>query len=319
MTDNYRHKLAREHAECLLLADELAAMARQGDDAVLADAIRRVQEYNINEMEPHLQHEERTLFAPLVQQHREHLPLCIHLGKEHGLLRTLAENIGDSSNARQDLADFAQVLRNHTLMEEQQLFPLLEKLFTPEQWQVVLDFEPLGSKPSPVGTTQPAMAARNADEWLAAVDAHFQATGKGNGHIVLFPRYQPELVEKLANHLGLVFFDYQKTVMTQWREQAELIPLAQLEQTLREQSRAHGLVCHNVEALLAVKPPEERQAWLQHFLSAAWAHPVVLPITVFQAEVPEDSPQVCDLELAHLPRQTASRAEPGQRLPYDVL
>ena len=58
----------------------------------------------------------------------------------------------------------------------------------------------------------------------------------------------------------------------------------------------------NVEALLSVKSEGERRAWFRSFLDADWPNPVVLPITLYQADVPEDHRGVCDLELQRLPR-----------------
>lgn len=317
MTYRNLSTLSHEHKECLLLADRLADIANRGNETELTAAVQWIQEYNTNELEPHFQHEEQTILAPLLQEHHEHRSLCIQLGKEHGFLRTLAENISVNS-ATQDLADFARVLRSHTLLEEEQLFPLLKTLFTPQQWESVNHFAPLGKRAmSGEQRTPPRSEQPNTNAWLETVDSHFQSAG-ANGHIVLFPRYQPELAEQLAAHLGLAFFDYQQAVMADLREQADTLTLAELEQTLREQSQVHGLVCHNAEALLCVKPETERRVWLQHFLSMDWPQPVIIPLAVFQADAPEDNPQVCDLELSKLPRQTVRSASSAQRLPYDV-
>lgn len=316
MTYRNLDTLSQEHKECLLLADRLTDIANRGNESELAAAVQWIREYNTNELEPHFQHEEQTILGPLLQEHHEYRPLCIQLGKEHGFLRTLAESISTVS-AKQDLTDFAQVLRNHTLLEEEQLFPLLN-LLTPTQRESIGHFAPLGKKPVPDNqATPPRREQPSTDTWLEAVDMHFQSADT-NGHIVLFPRYQPELTEQLAAHLGLAFFDYQQAVMADLREQADTLTLAELEQTLREQSQVRGVVCHNAEALLCVKPEAERRAWLQHFISTDWPQPVIIPLSVFQADAPEDSLQVCDLELSKLPRQTTSPASSAQRLPYNV-
>ncbi|MEB4589535.1 hemerythrin domain-containing protein [Candidatus Thiothrix sp. Deng01] len=317
MTERNMQNLAQEHLECLQLADRLERIVQRGKSSELAEAVQWVREYNARELEPHLQHEEQTILAPLVQEHREHLPLYLQLGKEHGLLRTLAESITESS-AQQDLAEFARVLRSHTLLEEQQLIPLMEALFTPEQWEAALTFTPLGHAPEaplqPVATT----SSTHPDAWLEPVGAHFQTASASNGHIVLFPRYQPELVERLAQHLGLEFFDYRAEVMSGLREKAGSLALEQLEQTLHERSRQHGLVCHNAEALLCVKPEAERREWLKRFAETDWPHPVVIPLTVFQADAPADSTQICDLELVRLPRHKTGAVSLNERLPYSV-
>ncbi|MCB1637322.1 MAG: hypothetical protein KDI15_00575, partial [Thiothrix sp.] len=74
-----------------------------------------------------------------------------------------------------------------------------------------------------------------------------------------------------------------------------------------------GLVCHNAEALLCVKPEAERRRWLRHFIETDWLHPVVVPLTVFQADAPDAAGQVCDLELVRLPRGGEGRVLTLQR------
>lgn len=135
-------KLSLEHQEALIFAEEIAKIAAEGGEAELEEGVQRVNRYYESELEEHLQHEEQTIFAPLVQQHKEHVELCITLGKEHGFLRTVVEEMTPET-AKKDLADFSQVLKNHSLMEERELFPLLETLFTEEQLDAVLNYAPL--------------------------------------------------------------------------------------------------------------------------------------------------------------------------------
>ncbi|MEA3302520.1 MAG: hemerythrin domain-containing protein [Pseudomonadota bacterium] len=135
-------KLSLEHQEALLFAAEIARIAAEGSEAELEEGVQRVNRYYESELEEHLQHEEQTIFAPLVQQHKEHIELCITLGKEHGFIRTVIENMSRET-ARKDLADFARVLKTHSLVEERELFPLLESLFTEEQLNAVLNYVPL--------------------------------------------------------------------------------------------------------------------------------------------------------------------------------
>ena len=134
-------KLAKEHDYCLLMAKRIADIAKDGSEEKLAEGLEIVKEYNDTELEAHLQHEEQTIFGPLVSDHREHLHLCITLGKEHGLIRTLVEEM-TLETAKEDLADFARILESHTLLEENELFPLLESLFTKEQLDKVKNFVP---------------------------------------------------------------------------------------------------------------------------------------------------------------------------------
>ena len=135
------HQLSEEHGDCITLAEKLATIAKNGDSAELAEGVKIVKEYNDTELEAHLQHEEQTILAPLVQHHREHIDLCIMLGKEHGYIRTLVEDMTPET-AKKDLADLASILTRHTLVEEEELFPLIESLFTEEQLDTVLNFVP---------------------------------------------------------------------------------------------------------------------------------------------------------------------------------
>lgn len=134
-------KLSREHNESIVMADKIAKIAETGTDTELADGVDLLKKYNETDLETHLQHEERTIFAPLIQQYQEHTELCITLGKEHGLMRTIVEEISFET-AKKDLANFAHVLKKHSLLEENELFPIIESVFTKEQLDAVLNFEP---------------------------------------------------------------------------------------------------------------------------------------------------------------------------------
>ena len=296
-------KLKREHAECLVFAEKIIEIAEKGSDGAVAEAVEKVAMYNAEELEPHLQHEEQAILRALVEQHREHLQLCITIGREHGQLRTLAEHM-DPRTARADLAEFGRLLRDHTQLEDRELFPLVERLFSPEQMAEIVDFVPLLIREPMVGEARRGAHGSTSEEqgWLAEVRRHFERVGRQGASIVLFPRYSPEHVEEMASGLGLQLFDVQKEVMERFGQEADSLELLQLDESLRGQARDHGIVSHNVEALLSVKSGQERRAWLRSFLDAAWPNAVVLPITLYQADVPEDHLGVCDLELHILPR-----------------
>jgi hypothetical protein len=122
----------------------------------------------------------------------------------------------------------------------------------------------------------------------------------------LLARYQPEAVQSMAAHLGLRFFDFQQEVMRDLGTQAEAIDFAALDAYLTAAARQGGIMCHNIEALLCVKPDDERRAWLRHFTANTWPHPVLLPLTLYQADAPESEAHVCDLELVTIPRTTTA-------------
>ncbi len=300
------HQLSHEHNDCMVFAARIASIAAEGTDADLTEGIELVQEYNRRELEAHLQHEEQTILAPLVQGHREHLELCITLGKEHGFIRTLVEQMSPET-ARKDLADFARILKSHTMTEEDQLFPLLETLFTDEQLDAIQNHVPLYRQDPMPSQAEPRRQSDGRDDhWLTLVEQQYRGQGRLGAMVVLFPGYQPDLIRMLANRLGLAFFDYRKEVMEALGLAAEAITLEQLNETLRTKTEESGIVCHNIEALLCVKTEQERRAWLQSFLNADWPNPVLVPITVYQADVPEEHPRVCDLELLKMPSPSAA-------------
>jgi len=134
-------KLSREHQDSLLMAEKIAQIAEEDDQNALMEGIDILKKYNETELEKHLQHEERTIFMTLIQHYKEHAELCIDLGKEHGFMRTIVEEITPET-AKKDLADFANVLKRHSLREENELFPIIESVFTREQLDEVLNFEP---------------------------------------------------------------------------------------------------------------------------------------------------------------------------------
>ena len=134
--------LSREHHQSLVLAKRIAEVAENGNDQELLEAIEKVKAYYESELEIHFQHEERTIFAPIYKEYKEHVGLAAGLLKEHGAIRLLIPQL-TLGNAKKDLAWFAEVLKNHTRVEERELFPIIESVFTAEQLDAVLHFVPL--------------------------------------------------------------------------------------------------------------------------------------------------------------------------------
>ena len=135
-------QLTQEHNEALIFADEIIAIAENGDESALLEGIAAIKKYYNAELEVHFQHEERTIFAPIFREYRDHIQMATVLLKEHGFMRLLIQRI-DLDSATKELYDFATVLKNHTLVEEKELFPLVEELFTDEQLAAVVNFVPV--------------------------------------------------------------------------------------------------------------------------------------------------------------------------------
>lgn len=313
-------KLSQEHHDCILFSEIIAKIANGGGDAELAKGVELVKEYNKTELEVHLQHEERTIFSPLIQEHKKHVDLCISLGKEHGYMRSLVEEI-TLETAKKDLADFAVILKNHTLKEDQELFPLLESLFTEEELDAVMNFVPF--RRQEISASRPELKKQSnkeaSQEWLQRVQQYYLNLGKTGGSIVLFPGYRPDLCIKLADQLGLEFFDYQKDEMQKLGLKAESIGLDELNNSLRAKAEKTGIFSHNIEALLCVKSESERRAWLDSFLETEWPNPIFLPISIYQADVPEEHQRVCDLELLRMPKPSFPiDSKSDNRLKYNL-
>lgn len=134
--------LSREHHQSLVMAKRIAEAVENGSDEALLAAIEKVKAYYEDELEEHFQHEERTIFAPIYKEYKEHIALASGLLKEHGAIRMLIPQL-TLNTAKEDLAGFAEVLKNHTRVEERELFPIVEELFTKEQLDAVLNFVPL--------------------------------------------------------------------------------------------------------------------------------------------------------------------------------
>ena len=135
-------KLSREHHGSLVMAKNIAEIAENGSEADLLAAIKTVAEYYDDELELHFQHEERTIFSLIFGQYKEHIGIATTLLKEHGFIRMLIPKLAPET-AREDLAEFSLVLKNHTRMEERELFPIIEELFSDEQLDAILNFVPL--------------------------------------------------------------------------------------------------------------------------------------------------------------------------------
>ena len=137
-------ELSREHHGSLVMAKNIIDVVENGTDDDLLKAIEMVTKYYDDELEVHFQHEEHTIFAPIFKHYQEYIEVSKVLLKEHGYMRLLIPKL-KIETAREDLANFAVVLKNHTRVEERELFPVIEKSFTDEQLDAVLNFVPINS------------------------------------------------------------------------------------------------------------------------------------------------------------------------------
>lgn len=316
---NNMQKLTDEHSNGILFAEEIIRIADEGMADELAKGIEKVHQYNLDELEAHLQHEEQTILGPLIQHHPEHSKLCIRIGKEHGLIRTLVEEM-TCTTAKKDLADFGRILKQHTQLEDRELFPLVETLFTEEQMNAIGNFAPFQRKLPHLATPEKSTRKIPEDkqDWLSELELFVNTAGRDCGSIVLLPRFNPDLSVQIARCFKLELFDFQKEMMEKYGAEADSIRLVQMENSLRQRAEISGIVAHNVEALLCVKPEQQRRAWLQTFLNTDWPNTILLPIAIYQADAPNDHKNICDLELHRVPKHTETGATETNNLKYYI-
>lgn len=113
-------------------------------------------------------------------------------------------------------------------------------------------------------------------------NTHFPA------QLLLMSEYRPDICRGIAFHNEYRFYDYREEVMKERKFEAASITLEELWQTLEQESLASPLLAFNVEALLAVKPENDRKSWLQKFMRNDWKNKVILPLVLFHEDAPKD-------------------------------
>jgi len=142
--------------------------------------------------------------------------------------------------------------------------------------------------------------------WLAPVAGLLEAAGRGGAFFVAFPQYRPALVKALADALGLAHLDFRVARMAELGWEAAKLPLSALTEAIEAQIEASGsgLVLHNAESLLAAKTSAERSGWLGEVAARAWPVPVIVPIAIFQSDLPSLPSRLCRLDPDLLPDES---------------
>lgn len=143
-----------------------------------------------------------------------------------------------------------------------------------------------------------------APEWLKPVGDALSAHDRKGLFVVLFPEYRPDLVKTLAHHFDLEFFDFRAQVMAKLGADAGTLKLDALERSMISRTHQRGIALMNAEALMAVKPEEDRRSWLRRALGLALPNPAVIPLAVFADDAPIDDPRVVGLAVEKLPEQS---------------
>lgn len=140
--------------------------------------------------------------------------------------------------------------------------------------------------------------------WIAPIARMIATEGGTGAYFVVMPGYRPELVTVLAEGLGMAFMDFRAEHMRPLGWEAGRMPLAALTDSIRQRCGPEGLVVQNAEALLATKEAGERRDWLEAMVREAWPGPVVVPIAIFEADLPKIAGRAHRVDADDLPQES---------------
>lgn len=133
---NQLRELSNEHHQSLILARKCKDIVeKETDEVVKAFSLQLKDDFD-TQWEKHFRTEEKTIFSVAEDKGKEISEICRQLRKEH---HTLEKMVGDISAGDYSLLhEFGQLLHNHTRLEERQLFPMVEDLFTQDELDNIL-------------------------------------------------------------------------------------------------------------------------------------------------------------------------------------
>lgn len=124
-------ELSREHHQSLRLARHCLQAVEQGDHDRVRALCKEIGETFDETWNRHFNQEEEAIFSVTDKMDGEIQTLGRRLTEEHRKMRALVQRMqqGDCSALRA----FGELLRDHTRLEERQLFPLVEAQFSKAQ------------------------------------------------------------------------------------------------------------------------------------------------------------------------------------------
>ena len=128
--------LSREHSEAMELAERCQQAAESGNVEEQQKLRLEIGELFDSELDRHFQMEECTIFHVAKGKGDEIATLCAQLKEEHHQLRELYARL--QSGEISVLREFGALLHAHALIEEEQLFPLIEALFSPMEKRIII-------------------------------------------------------------------------------------------------------------------------------------------------------------------------------------
>jgi hemerythrin-like domain-containing protein len=124
--------LAKEHHTSLTLANQCINTAKFKTDEEqnsLCDKISKTFETNFHN---HFLIEETFIFQPLIEQDTALKKIALQLKNEHPILLKQSKNIKNKH-----LLEFGTLLKQHTRLEDRELFPQLTQYLSTEQLQKI--------------------------------------------------------------------------------------------------------------------------------------------------------------------------------------
>ncbi len=130
------HPLSMEHHLSLALANKAIKTARSGDEEAMLALAREIADDFPNRWDRHFRNEEESIFHMLDQHNDGPARQTAELRRQHDEMRQMARRLGAGDTSL--LEPFGILLRDHTRLEERELFPIAEQLLSDEELDEVL-------------------------------------------------------------------------------------------------------------------------------------------------------------------------------------
>lgn len=127
--------LAREHHVSLSLGNQCVNTANAGKAEDIKALCLKISQTFSASFQAHFETEEMTIFTPLKDKSATLKAMCEQLTKEHQQLYKLAQALKDKPEL---LAEFGDLLKAHTRIEDRELFPNIN-LLSEAQRQIIKD------------------------------------------------------------------------------------------------------------------------------------------------------------------------------------
>jgi len=129
--------LSREHHQSLRLAKKCIDTATRAVPEQCEDLCREIVATFDEEWDRHFRNEEATIFDVTAGMEGKIHDLGLQLVEEHDRMRDMARAMSKGETGCAILEQFGILLRDHTRLEERELFPLVEQAFSAGQMETI--------------------------------------------------------------------------------------------------------------------------------------------------------------------------------------